>query len=286
MGKTTVYKKSKKRKKVLLKGILLIVLITLGLTLIALSPLFNIKRIQVSGNHKYTKQEIIEVTNVYVGCNWFKTLGMNLFDVFKFRNRKAEEDIKKSRLYVKSAKVNYLILSGAVKIDIKERKPLAAVPFLAATLLIDNQGYILDTKKDANDLDIPTIKGLNFDRYELGQALKVKNVKNIDAASKILKLIMQSDKQTISKIYQYINVIDVSSPYKTKIIMDTELIVDIGDIKELDIYKIDFLKEVFFKKLGKEEKGTLNLYEKNPTFIPNKEDEMPDKVNNNADDKE
>ena len=174
-------RKIRKRKRILkfIRFILLNILCLATLVFLALSPLFNISGIYVSGNNHYNNNELIEVTNLVVGNNWFRTNGLDFKSIILFRSIQAEKSIEQKCHYVKKATVRLSIPKG-VKITVTEREPYVISPYSDTNLLIDVEGYILDSRKEVSDYNLPVIQGLNFDYCQLGQALNSEDRKKID----------------------------------------------------------------------------------------------------------
>lgn len=264
-----------KKKRIKLKILLFLMLIITATITIALSPICNINGIVVQGSQKYKDEEIIGVTDIYKGGNGFKILGKNIQeikdikDIFLLRYGRAEKNILKSHPYIKEVFVKYLI-PNKVSISINERTGVCIIPYLGNYLLMDKEGYILDTVDNPDKSGLPLIKGFNFDRYELGQALKVKVQKGFEDTVALLNAIDDSDKNDKFKIMDIIKVIDVNDTKKVYLLVDNRIEVNIGDLEDLS-YKLNFLKQIYLKKISKDDKGLLDFSTGgNPNFIPEK----------------
>lgn len=266
-------KRKKNRLFSLFKFILVIIFVMVTLVCLALSPLFYINRIEVSGNKHYNSSEVISVTNLVPGNNWFKMNKVNIKGILSFRSLEAEASILKKCPYIKSAAVR-LSSPGVVKIILTERNPVGVVPYLGTNLIIDNEGYILDAgNKPAKD-NLPVIKGLVFEHYSLGQMLKPSDPEGIRAFNKVMEVIESSDsnadgKYNDYKVKSHVKHIDVSDPDNIHIYLDSRITVNLGNYEDIDYYRIDFLKEIFFFKLKKADRGYLDFTTgDNPNFIP------------------
>lgn len=269
-------RKTKKRKRALkfIRFLLLTVLSVGTLVLLALSPLFNISGIYVSGNNHYNNNELIEVTDLVVGNNWFRTNGFDFKSILLFRSIQAERSIKENFHYVKKAAVRLSIPNG-VKITVTEREPYVISPYSNTNLLIDIEGYILDSKQEVSDNSLPVIQGLNFDNCELGQALNAQDKKKFDIYKKVVEEINNLDNDKVydssKAISKFVDYIDVSDWDNVTIMLDRRVRVNLGNYKKIGSYRLSFLREVFFNKLGETDKGYLDFTTGDtPSFIPDK----------------
>ncbi|MCX7710925.1 MAG: FtsQ-type POTRA domain-containing protein [Clostridia bacterium] len=271
-------KKPKKRRFRGIKLLLTVLLLGSALVLLALSPFFNISAVKVSGGQHYNPEDIIQSANLPVGENGFKTLGKNIGsvkNVQKFvtlRCALAEDAVMNHRPYIKTAKVKY-VLPGTFDINITERKPIGFVPYTGTNLIIDDEGFVLDTVNKPTAGTNPVIKGLEFENYELGQALKIKNTLGFETVLKTQQVLRDSEEQGNIKLSAPINSIDVSDLSRVCLLVDSRITVNFGDVYYLSyeelLYRINFFKQVFTKNLKKQDKGLLDFtMGDNPKFIP------------------
>lgn len=271
-------KKKAKRRFVFLKTFLTLILFIGAFVLIALTPLFNIKEVTVTGSRHYKQEDIINSAALPVGENGFKTLFNNIGDannvkrLLLLRCANAEDNILLNRAYIKTVRVKYR-LPDKFSIVITERQPMGFVPYLGTNLVVDNEAYVLDTTEKPTSDKQPVIKGLNFESYELGQALKLENPLEFDTVNKILRILRDSEESSNLKFNAPINHIDVSNLSKTCIYVDSRLTVNFGDVYNLTyeelLYRVNFFKQIYNKNLKKQDKGLIDFtMGENPKFIP------------------
>lgn len=269
--KRSMQKKKKKFKKRLmwLKFILLSVMSIITLMLLALSPLFNLTKIEVEGTQKYKSEDIIKVTGIIMGSNGFKTIGSSVKNILTFRLGKAEQEIIKEFPYIKEANVKYII-PGRIKIVLTERIPVGIIPFNGTNLIIDGDGYVADAVNSLRGVKLPVIKGMRFDNFILGQPLKLENEESLKNLNKILKAIEASDSTEKFKVKDLISFLDVGESKKIRMNLESRITVNFGDLSDID-YRLTFLKQIYTKNLKKEDKGTLDFSTgDNPGFTPEK----------------
>jgi len=274
------YKRKLRRRKRALKFVrfLLLTALSVGtLVLLALSPLFNINSISVSGNIHYEESEIIGVTNLVVGNNWFKTNGLDAKSILLFRSFQAEKNIKENCHYVKNVAVR-LRIPDQVNIIVNEREPYVISPYSDAYLIIDKEGYLIDLVKDISAYDLPIVQGMGFDNCKLGQALNAEDRNKFDIYKNVVDEINKLDNDKVydssKSIYKYLNYVDVSDWDNIVIMLDSRIRVNLGNYKKISNYRLSFLREIFFNKLDVYDKGYLDFTTGNtPSFIPDPKEE-------------
>ncbi|MDP4181133.1 MAG: FtsQ-type POTRA domain-containing protein [Bacillota bacterium] len=249
-------KKNKKNKRIIksIRRVFLFVLVIVSLSMFALSSFFNIKKIVVYGNSKLDSNSVISSTKIQIGSNGFKRVGNKPLNFFLFRYGNEEKSILKSFSYAKNAKVTFY-MPDTVCIDIQERKPLFYIEHGGAFLLIDEDGVALE---EANKPFGKTlfVKGISFKNYVIGQALKAEDNDYTQYVKKLLAEIPKNDESNKLKLMPLITQFDLSNPFKIKITLDKRITADVGDLKEI-AYRLDFIRNIYFNKLKKNDKGNL-----------------------------
>lgn len=267
---TTRQKKRKARIKRFvswLKFILILGLTVSSLVFAALSPLFEIKSIQVTGMRHYKQDEIIRISGLKTGENGFKTIGSSPETILLLRFGKAEEALRQACPYIKSVRAKF-VLPSRIAIDLVEREPVALVPYNGTSLLIDREGYVLEAAGEGNPGAFLQVKGLKFENYRLGGKLALKDETVMDRVARILQAIQISDKNEQPPIAGKIKAMDVTDASKAFLFIDGRLTVNLGDLQDLN-YRIGVVKLILNKSMKKGEKGLLDFTKgKDPVFTP------------------
>ncbi|MCX7843591.1 MAG: FtsQ-type POTRA domain-containing protein [Clostridia bacterium] len=261
-----------------IKFILTVVLAVSAIAALFFSPLFDIKHITMTESKHYSREQILEATSLSAGTNGFVSLiknagGItNALRLLSFRHALAEDAILNGFPYVKTAAVRFNP-PNAVKIDITEREAVALVPYMGSNLIVDADGYVLDINHKAQAEPLPVIKGLAFEGYKMGQALKLDNPEAFASAKTLMNTIKDADEADKQKLWGLVNSIDASSPDATYMNVDSRIMVNLGNITGLSydslLYRIRFFKQIFIKNLKKDDKGLVNFtMGENPKFIP------------------
>ena len=159
-----------------------------------LSPFFNITTINVVGNERITKEEIISLSNINLNEN-----------TFKVQSNKVQQNIKQNA-YIEKVFVKRKLPNG-IEITVEERKPTFMLSFANAYIYLNNQGYMLEVSKTA--LNIPIITGFltkeedlhagnrlcSEDLQRLGQALQIMKAAESNGLQNLITKINIQDKQ-------------------------------------------------------------------------------------------
>ena len=161
-NKTKQAKIERKKKKItkILKLIILIALIAGGICFALISPIFNIEKIEVTGNNKIPSETIISLSQLENGQN-----------IFKFNKNKTVEEIK-TNAYIENAKISRKI-PNKIEINIEEREATYNVEFLNGYAYINNQGYILE--KSEQKIEKPVIRGISTEQEQIVEGKRLNN---------------------------------------------------------------------------------------------------------------
>jgi cell division protein FtsQ len=265
-SKEFIKRRKKIKKRIFwIKFILITIISITAVVFLALSPVFNIKVIEVEGVQHYKQGEIIDSTNLILGENGFKTIGNSIGNLLTLRYGLEEKNIVRKFPYVKSVYVRF-ILPNKIKISIIERKPIAYINYNGTFLYIDNEAYVLNSVPKLDIKDIPEVKGMKFLDFKLGQALKVDEKKCIESFNIIYNAIIECDKTDSYKIFSKLKYIDVSDLQKITIFLDSRLEVNFGDLYDLS-YRLDFMKKSIVA-IPKGAKGLLDMTLEEPVLKP------------------
>lgn len=164
--------KKKKPNKLVITIITTIVLLIIITIFALMAPIFNITSIEVQGNNKINKEEIISLSNLKKGDN-----------IFRF-NKSIISKIKENA-YIESAEIKRN-LPGTVIISIKERTVKYQVNIINGYTYIDKNGYILEHSSTKSD--VPVIAGLKSTENVLlnEKRLQDEDLETLNDVSKIL----------------------------------------------------------------------------------------------------
>lgn len=230
----------RKRKKLkrLLKWTTLFLLIIGSVVFALVSPIFNIKEIEVINNNQLSSDTIISLSQLNENQN-----------IFKISSKKVKNDIK-TNSYIQNVKVQK-ILPDKVKITVEERQKNYNVAFLNGYAYINNQGYILEISEQK--LDLPVIEGVSTGQDEIvaGNRLNEQDLSRLEVVIQIMNICKSYQlEDKVSAIY--INDEDGYSLY-----MESEKkTIKLGDASNLS-NKMLYVPTILSENEGKE--GTIYL---------------------------
>lgn len=192
---TKQQKIARQKKKIIFKLVkwtsILAILIGGGIYFI-LSPYFNIKQINTSGNKKITSEELINLSKIQLEEN-----------IFKIRTNQIKKNVNQNA-YIDTVKINRK-LPNTIEIEIIERIPTYMISFANAYVYINNQGYFLEVCKEK--IDVPLITGfstLEEDIHE-GNRLCIEDLQKLDQVLQIMKV---AESNNIASLVTKVNISD------------------------------------------------------------------------------
>ena len=196
--------KSKKKRKLILKIIkwLTLLAIIIGGTIYAmLSPIFNIKEVEVIGNSKISSETIISLSGITIDQN-----------MFSFRTSNVRESIK-NNAYIDTVEI-HRDLPDKISLVVTERKTTYIIKFGNAYAYINNQGYILEItdKEEA----VPIITGYETLDENIQEGNRL-NTEDLEKLNDVLK-IMEAASSSGNNLKNLITKIDISD--KSNYILD------------------------------------------------------------------
>lgn len=239
-----------RKKRLIIKNILAFIFIVFLIVLFLLSPVFNIKNIEVTGNNKISSDTIKSLLQIDENTN-----------IFRLSYKNISEMIKKNA-YIKSVKVNK-ILPSTLRITVTEREPSFQLEFGSSYVLIDDEGYILEILKNARE-NMAKITGYETSEELIipGNRLCQNDLKKLDVALKIIN---------IAKNYELSDIIttiifDENDEYSLYIESERKN-VHLGKNVDFEI-KMLYTKEILSRTKGEEGDifVDMDLNEKNPYF--------------------
>lgn len=223
-----------KKKKVILKivKVLTLIIVIIGVSIyVALSPLFNIKEINVTGNSKLSKEEIISLSELKTDENTFKVSKKNI------KNK------VKANAYIENVKIRRK-LPDKVEIIVVERVATYMIPFANSYIYINNQGYMLEIT--SQKAEMPAIVGISTPEEELheGQRLISEDLVKLGEVLQIM------ESANANELVDLITKIDISNRQDYILTLEKEKkAIHLGDVSNLST------KMAYVKKILNDEKG-------------------------------
>jgi len=268
INKRTKAKKKPGKLFTLIKYVFIALLIISALVCAALSPLFNIKKVEVTGAVHYNNKMFMSLFEASIGENGFRKMGLNPKSIITLRFTGIENELLKKYPYLKDIKIRFS-LPSTVKIEVTERTPVVFVEYLGTSLILDSEMHVVDTISSAiRRTNLPEIKGLVFRDYVLGRKLDIENVEVLESVETIVNTISFHDKDSQQKLMDLITYIDFTDPRSVVLLLDSRILVKIGNLDDIN-YKISSLRSIYFGNIKETESGILDFtVGANPIFSP------------------
>lgn len=236
--------------KICIKLFLLLAIIIGIIIYLMLSPIFNIKNINVEGNSSISSEQIISLSKVQKETN-----------LFKVSNKDTISAIKENP-YVKTVQIKRT-LPDTITFVITERVQTYMIEHGSSYAYIDNQGYILEISANSKE-GLAKITGYETLQDEIvpGNRLCENDLQKLNT---VLKITASAKANEIDNLITTINIGD-SNNY-TLFLEQEQKIVYLGDCTSLDTRML-YVKAILEKE--KNHAGEIfvdmNLNEKNPFF--------------------
>ncbi len=229
-------KEIRKRKKRAARNRFICFLAVIAVICFLMTPVFNIKWIDVEGNQKTKFGEIVKASGVEYEQNMFR---LNI--------KKSKQQIR-TIAYIDDVKIARHI-SGGVMIKVTEREPVACLKYANGFVLIDKEGRLLETLKEPTGY--PEIVGIKLSKQKIGDILKETDEAKIATMDELL------DKLKEHELLQRTSKINISKANNAEFVIDGNKNVITGGNYRLD-YKLMML-EATVSELSRSEAGTIDL---------------------------
>lgn len=227
----TIDKKRHSKTSIIIKLFLILAIIIAGIVFILVSPQFNVKNINVSGNSHVDSQTIINLSNIEKDKNIFSFSRKNIMSNI-LQNPYIEQ------VYIRRS------LPDTIEIIVKEREATFNIQYGNAYIYINNRGYILETSNEK--IEKPIIYGISSKEEELKPGLRLCE-EDLDALSDILKIM---EIMTNNELAQLVTKINIEDKEDYVLELETEQkTVHIGDISNLGT-KILYVKNMIEREKG------------------------------------
>lgn len=244
---------AKQKRKIifrLVKWTTLLCIVIGGCIYTLLSPIFNVKNIEVGGNTKLSNEEVISLSKIELEQN-----------MFSYKTREIINNVKENA-YVDSVIVKRK-LPDTVELIISERKASFMIAFANAYALINNQGYILEIVSKPDSL--PMIEGIETEQEQIqaGNRLCTEDLKKL---SDVLQIMESATSNGINTWITNINITDSDDYVLT--LQKQKKVVHLGDTTNLST------KMLWIIEFNEKEKNTqgeiiLNMNIDKPIFRRN-----------------
>lgn len=206
-------------------GVMLIICVVLSLTV-----LFKTQNYVVTGNTKYSQDEIISTCGIKTNEN-----------IFLANKKSAEKKIVKAYPYVEEAEVSFSI-PDTITIDITEAVPAYVVKVTDSQFIIaSSKGRILEIVESPENYDIPLFLGSDVTSLTVGEYVEFSDEKTLSIIDDIVTVFVDNG-------YTGITEIDATDPAQLSFTYDSRIKVKLG-LPENISYKVRTAMTIITEKL-------------------------------------
>ncbi len=258
-----LYKKSEKKNKIpkpvtpfarRVKNIItyctIVAVVLIVCVVLSLTVLFKTQAYDVSGNTKYTQQELVNTCGI--------TLNENIF----LANKKAaSQRLVSTYAYIEEAKVSFAI-PDTITIEIKEAVPAYLVKVTDGEYLVASaKGRILEKTDSADKYDLPLFMGNNLKSNVVGGYIAYESETTLNIINEIVTVFADNG-------YKGITEIDATDTGDVSFTYDDRIKVKIGVPEDIS-YKVRTAMTIITEKLdlngSKTTEGELDVSSCNTT---------------------
>ncbi|RKD27673.1 cell division protein FtsQ [Caminicella sporogenes DSM 14501] len=182
--------------------IISILILALMFILVFKTNFFSIDEIIVKNNNEVSRDVIIAYSGIQLHNN-----------IFKIKLSEITKKIEKNP-YIKTAKVSRK-LPNKIVIEVIERKRLAAIFYMGIYFIIDDEGYVLETKNKVKDVVV--IEGFEINRFSEGEKIDLSGNEDLRKVLTLCSLIQKSNIDIKPKIYYNNGNINITIEDKLKV---------------------------------------------------------------------
>ncbi|MBQ6794790.1 MAG: FtsQ-type POTRA domain-containing protein [Clostridia bacterium] len=240
----------RKKKKVRInpKFLLTVLILVLSAVILFVTPLFDIRNIEISGNERIAKAEIQIASGIRKNKN-----------IFAINKARAVKDIKAVG-YIEDVKIARR-LPGTVVIKVQEATVAAFLDYGGMHVGINNEGQALcRISKAFPATGAPIVKGIAAIKAEVGQKVKLRNG-HADEYEVLEKLMETFEKYGMT---QSITEVDVTKKDDIMFRYNGKLKIELGGLNDYDL-KFNYI-EAMLSELGPDATGVINMQAENYTY--------------------
>lgn len=217
-----------------------------------MSVFFKVSKIEVSGNSKYSKEQIISASGIHTGDNLF------------FINRiGAGSRVVVKLPYIDSVKITRS-LPNSVTITVEESKAVACIEVADKLWSISQTGKFLSTLSEKDAELLAKVRGISVSEAQVGELITVPDDEK-PKLDYLLDILYQVQARSLVDKIANINISDISD---VSFEFDERFVVKLGENNNTE-YKFGKLLSAV-SQLKADDAGTLELSDTNKvTFRPN-----------------
>lgn len=232
---------SARRRKLrtwVLYSLMVIAVLGVGVAL-SLTVLFKIDSVEVIGDTRYDKEQIISLSGVENGQN-----------LFLCKTKEGSAAIEHAMPYIESAEITRT-LPSKIGIHITEAVPVGLVEYQGSYVVTSSSGKVLELV-DTPLEDLPIIKGMEIRSADVGSQMEYEDASVKDILENITEAITLTGMMDIKEI-------DLTVPTNPKLNYQNRITIKLGQPIDLIVKLRNAMAALQPKYIEEYEKGTLDL---------------------------
>ena len=232
-------RKARRRKRLLLIFYLVTFLIAIGAAVVlSITVLFRIDTIQVTGQSRYTEQEIVQMSGIKVGENLF------LADTAT-----AKQQIEEKLPYIGRAKVSRR-LPAKILITVEEAEISGAVEYNGGYAIVSPEGKVLEITSAIPE-GYSLIEGLDLKSADLGKKIVYEDPEKQEMFTELAQSLAEHGIAPITRM-------DLTNLYDIVVEYDGRITMEFGLPSDID-FKVRFAKTILSEPDMADAQGVLDL---------------------------
>lgn len=232
-------RKARRRKRLLLIFYLVTFLIAIGAAVVlSITVLFRIDTIQVTGQSRYTEQEIVQMSGIEVGENLF------LADTAT-----AKQQIEEKLPYIGRAKVSRR-LPAKILITVEEAEISGAVEYGGGYAIVSPEGKVLEITSAIPE-GYSLIEGLDLKSADLGKKIVYEDPEKQEMFTELAQSLAEHGIAPITRM-------DLTNLYDIVVEYDGRITMEFGLPSDID-FKVRFAKTILSEPDMADAQGVLDL---------------------------
>lgn len=249
-------KKKKRRRMISRIGIAVLVLLAI---VFAPTIFFQVSKINVTGDTRYTSEQLIKSTGVKQGDN-----------MFFLDTKQIAADLKDEYPYLDTVKLCRK-LPSTLQIEVNDRTAALSIEQNGKYLILDMSGKVMEKTKSAAK-GTAKVTGVPMKGMHVGDTV---DEDKYGKAASVMKLLELTDQYGMKK---HIKTIDVEKAYDVRVTYDKRYTILLGALEESNLeHKIQFLKAIL-KEPSLPESGVIDLTDEKEARYRPTEDTTSDVV--------
>lgn len=249
-------KKKKRRRMISRIGIAVLVLLAI---VFAPTIFFQVSKIDVTGDTRYTSEQLIKSTGVKQGDN-----------MFFLDTKQIAADLKDEYPYLDTVKLRRK-LPSTLQIEVSDRTAALSIEQNGKYLILDMSGKVLEKTKSAAK-GTAKVTGVPMKGLHVGDTV---DEDKYGKAASVMKLLELTEQYGMKK---HIKTIDVEKAYDVRVTYDKRYTILLGALEESNLeHKIQFLKAIL-KEPSLPESGVIDLTDEKEARYRPTEDTTSDVV--------